>query len=143
MNEINCETILMTKMAEFDGEESILSTGQINSHLAVCEYCQNHLGELRITDDLLKRQTRRASNPNIWEAIEKRLGPKTTSSALPKPFILVGVSLFVYKLLEIFPNRDLGLAFKLVPLIFIIALFVFLKENPFKVNVELKSQRSR
>jgi len=35
----------------------------------------------------------------------------------------------------------LGLAFKIVPLIFVVALFVFLKENPFKINAELGLER--
>jgi hypothetical protein len=35
------------------------------------------------------------------------------------------------------PERDLGFAIKVVPLILVITLFAFLKENPFKINAEL------
>jgi hypothetical protein len=39
------------------------------------------------------------------------------------------------------PAQDLGLAFKFVPLVLIVVLFVFLKENPFKINGELILER--
>lgn len=138
MNEINCENVLMAKMAGIDGEETEFSVAQMKAHLEVCENCQNLFERMQTTDDLLKRQTRREPNPDLWAAIEQQIGAEKTSALGSKPFILIGVLLLVYKLLEIFPERDLGLAFKLVPLVLIVALFLFLKENPFKINTELK-----
>lgn len=141
MNEINCETFLMTKMTEIDGEETEISAEQINLHLANCENCRQEIEQLRDTDNLLKRQTRREPDADLWSAIEKQIGTQTASPIGWKPFALLGVLLVVYKLLEMLPERDFGLAFKLVPLVLIVALFVFLKENPFKINGELILER--
>jgi hypothetical protein len=42
-----------------------------------------------------------------------------------------------YKLVEMIPDRGFGLLFKLVPIIFVVAAFGYLKVNPFKINTEL------
>ena len=76
---------------------------------------------------------------DLWPAIEKRINPER-ATILPvkwQPFALLGISLVVYKLLEMVPERDFGWALKIVPFILIAALFGFLKENPFKINTEL------
>jgi hypothetical protein len=39
------------------------------------------------------------------------------------------------------PARDPGMTFKLVPLIIVALLFVFIKENPFRINTELVLER--
>lgn len=140
MNEINCENVLMAKMAEIDGEEAEFSTGQMNLHLATCENCRQEIQQMRLADNLLKNQTRREADADLWSAVEKRIGARTASPIGWKPFALLGSLLVAYKLLEMLPRQDFGLAFKLVPLVFIVALFVFLKENPFKINAELAQE---
>lgn len=139
MNETNCESILMAKMAELDGEEMNISAETVNSHLTNCENCLNEIGQMQNIGDLFKMQTRRELNPNLWAAIEEQIGAKKSLNF--KPFIFLGIFLVVYKLLEMLPERDFGLAFKIVPLIIVIALFVFIKENPFKINTELTLER--
>lgn len=139
MNEMNCENILMAKMTEFDGEETEISAEMMNSHFSVCENCQSEIGQFQNVGDLLKKQMRHESNPNFWAAIEKRIEKK--NALTPKPFVFLGIFLLVYKLLEMLPERDFGLAFKIVPLIIVVALFVFIKENPFKINTELTLER--
>jgi hypothetical protein len=141
MNEISCENALMAKMAEIDGEGTELSAEQINLHLANCENCRQEIQQMRLADNLLRRQTRCEQDANLWSAIETSIGTQTASPIGWKPFALLGVLLVVYKLLEMLPERDFGLAFKLVPLVLIVGLFVFLKENPFKINDELTLER--
>ena len=46
MNEMNCENVLIAKMAEIDGEETGISSAQINSHLAGCDICGGVLESL-------------------------------------------------------------------------------------------------
>ncbi len=135
MNETNCEKILIAKMAEFDGEEVSISAENVNSHFSICENCRNEFAQMQNVGDLFKAQTRQESNPNLWAAIDKQITEKKSLSA--KPFVFLGIFLVVYKLLEMLPERDFGLAFKIVPLIFIVVLFVLIKENPFKINTEL------
>jgi len=140
MNEMNCENVLMAKMAEIDGEETEISSEQMNLHFANCENCCQEIEQIRFTDILLKRQTRREQEADLWSAIEKQIGARAASQIGWKPFVLLGVLLSACKLLEMVPERDFGLAFKLVPLAFVVALFVFLKENPFKINAELSAR---
>jgi predicted anti-sigma-YlaC factor YlaD len=141
MKEINCENVLMAKMAEIDGEETEISSEQINLHLANCENCRPEFEQMQAADNLLRRQTQREQTADLWSAIETRIGARAKSQIGWKPFALLGVLLIAYKLLEMLPEQDFGLAFKLVPLVFIVALFVFLKENPFKINAELVLER--
>ena len=97
--------------------------------------------QMQATENLFKRQMRREQKANLWSAIERRIGAQTASPINWKPFILLGAILVSSKLLEMLPARDFGLAFKIVPLVFVVALFVFLKENPFKISAELGSER--
>ena len=94
----------------------------------------------RAWPDRLQRQKRRAGAADLWFEIEKRIDEKQVSEtvALHYFFLLLGAILVIYKLLEMVPAQDLGFTFKFVPVIFIAALFYFLKENPFKINTELK-----
>ena len=132
---------MMAKMAELDGEETEISAEIINSHLSGCEHCQVEFEQMQNTDNLFNRQTRREQKADLWSAIEERIGAQTASPNNWKPFVLFGAILIGYKLLEMLPAQDLGLAFKIVPLIFVVVLFVFLKENPFKINAELGLER--
>ena len=90
---------------------------------------------MKIAGDLFEKQTRRELKPNLWAAIEKRIEPKKSLGL--KPFVFLGVFLIIYKLLEMLPERDFGFAFKIVPLVLVVVLFVFIKENPFKINTEM------
>lgn len=139
MNETNCENILMAKMAELDGEKTEISAEMMNSHLSVCENCRSEFKQIQKVGDLFNGQTRRESNPDLWSAIEKQIGAKKSLGFAP--FIFLGGFLIVYKLLEMLPEQSFGLAFKIVPLIIIVALFVFIKENPFKINTELSLEK--
>ena len=59
----------------------------------------------------------------------------------PLAFALIGLLLVIYKLLEMLPARDPGMAIKLVPLVIVALLFVLIKENPFRINTELVLER--
>ena len=143
MNELNCEDILIQKSALLDGEKPEFSDEQIAAHPANCENCRQEIAQMENTFLMLKGQKRREQNADLWAAIEKRIEskPETASETNWQPFILFGVLLVVYKLLELLPERDFGWSLKIVPFILIIALFGFLKENPFKINTELILER--
>lgn len=67
---------------------------------------------------------------------------KRAGSALGwKPFALIGLLLVIYKLLEMLPARDPGMAFKLVPLVTVALLFVLIRENPFRIDIELVMEK--
>lgn len=141
MKQINCETALMAKMAEFDGEDTGVSAETLNSHLSICENCRTEFEGLRSVGDLLNRQTRSETEVSLWSAIEPRLAAEKSRSANWKTFALLVTLLVGWKLLEMLPERDLGLAFKLVPFALAVWLFVLLKENPFTINRELDLEK--
>jgi predicted anti-sigma-YlaC factor YlaD len=143
MKDMNCEDVLIQKLALIDGEKSELSEAEIGAHLANCENCRREIADLQNTIGVFSRQTRQASDADLWTAIEKRIGAEN-ESLLPakwQPFVVLGVFLVLYKLLEMVPERDFGWALKIVPFILAAAIFGFLRENPFKINTELRLEK--
>jgi predicted anti-sigma-YlaC factor YlaD len=141
MTELNCENICISAMARADGYRSELSSEQIDLHLAGCADCRHELSQLRSLASLLDKQERRQLSADIWTRIEERLPRQMRAKRiLPAwyPFLLLCLFLLGYKLFEMIPDRELGLLFKLVPISLIVAAFGYLKENPFKINSQLK-----
>lgn len=135
MNKENCEEILIALMAVFDGETTEFAPEQLNAHLASCENCRREIGQMQTAFALLKTQERRAQRADLWSAVNAQI--EIEPQANRKPFVFLGVFLLACKLAEMLPETDFGFAFKIVPLVFVVALFAFLKENPFKINTEL------
>lgn len=141
MKELSCDDVLMAQMAAADGEAMELSQDQLAAHIAGCANCQHELNQMQAFDQVLTRHTLSEPHVNLWPAIENRIEnriAKPTRSVVSwQPFALIGLLLVIYKLLEMVPARDLGMAFKLVPLVIPVLLFVLIKENPFRINTEL------
>lgn len=141
MTKLNCETVCMAAMAIADGYQSELSSQQIEAHLANCSDCLREVGQLRALSSLLDAQERRQRTENVWKRVVRRLpdaSPAQSTSQAWHPFMLLGVLLLGYRIVEMIPDRDFGFLFKLVPVIFVIAAFSYLKENPFKIDSELR-----
>jgi len=132
MKELSCAEVLMAQMAA--GDEPGFSKEELAAHVAACADCQHELKQLDALDQVLARQTLSESQVDLWPAIENRIGKRTLGW---KPFALIGLLLVIYKLLELLPAEDPGVAFKLAPLVIVALLFVFIKENPFRINTEL------
>ena len=139
MKELTCEDVLMAQMSAADGEASQFSKNHLAAHIAGCVNCQHELKQMQVVDQVLSGHTLSESNVDLWPAIENRIAKR---SALGwKPFALIGVLLVIYKLVEMLPAQPLGLAFKLVPLVIVVLLFVLIRENPFRINTELVLER--
>ena len=141
MKELSCDDVLMAQMAAADGEATELSQDQLAAHIAGCANCQHELNQMQVVDQVLTRHTLSESRVNLWPAIENRITKPVRSVVSWQPFALIGLLLVIYKLLEMVPARDLGMAFKLVPLVIVVLLFVLIKENPFRINTELVMER--
>jgi anti-sigma factor RsiW len=141
MNEVNCDDVLMALMAESDGEKPTLAGEQISSHIKSCGKCRQEVEQILRVDSLLNSQARHHHDANLWPAVEKRLGSRNVPQIGWAPFGLFGAIFVAYKLFEMLPERAPGIAFKLVPLILFVGLFVLIKENPFRINTELTSER--
>ena len=139
MNDLSCEDVLMAQMALADGEDPGFAQEQLTAHVAGCANCQHELKPLQALDQMLAGQAISESNVDLWPVIENRIAKRKALGW--RPFALIGSLLVIHKLLEMLPAEDPGLAFKLVPLIIVVLLFVLIKENPFRINTELVLER--
>ena len=141
MKTLSCEAVRMAASAAADGHP-ILDAAQLEDHLARCGDCRNEVERLAGLMQLLDSQKRRASTDQLWGRIEPLLPAPTKAgrSASRDLWILAPTSivLVVYKLLEQLTAHHIAFQLKLVPLLLVIALFVLLKENPFRVNPQLQ-----
>lgn len=140
MTKLECERVCMAAMAIADGQSSELSSQQIEAHLTSCAGCRQELGQLRALAGLLDAQERRRRTEDVWPRVEQRLPvavPAQRKSQIWYPFLLLGALLLGYRIVELVPSRDFGFLFKLVPIVLVIAIFSYLRENPFKINSEL------
>lgn len=140
MSELNCESVSMAAMAIADGYQPELSSEQIGTHLASCADCSREVGQLQELSSLLDSQERRLRTENLWERIELSLpdAPRSNASAVLPSFMFLGALLLGYRLLELISDRDFSFLFKFVPVLLVIAAFGYLRENPFKINCELR-----
>lgn len=140
-----CEEVSMAMMAIGDGEKPVLAADEIAHHLAHCAECSQEFEQLNSLAKLLNDQKRRELSPDLWPNIKKRLGSPPAAGPAQQwaAFLVLGLLLVIFKLLEMIPERDLGLLFKLVPLLFVIGMFGYFKENPFKINLELTLEGDR
>jgi predicted anti-sigma-YlaC factor YlaD len=141
MKTVNCETVRMASSAALDGHRGALEADQLEDHLNQCADCRSETERLGEFMRLLDSQKRRASADQLWSGIEARLAaeqPEAKTSRDHKLLAPVGVVLLAYKLFEQLAARNIGLHTKVVPLLLVIALFALVKENPFKINTELR-----
>lgn len=136
MKDMGCEKVLLARMAEADGERAELSPEEIERHLMTCDNCRAEVAQLEKIDGTLKRTSRAEQPVDLWPAVNHGLQQPAPRSSWT-PFAVAGVMLLAYKLLEMLPQKDPGMAIKLVPLIIFALLIVFLRENPFRINSEL------
>jgi len=138
MTRLDCETICMAAMAIADGQYSELSSQQVEEHLAGCDDCRVEIGQLLTLTNLLDKQKRRERNESVWPQVKGQLPDAQSNRQSWYPFLLLGVLLIGFRIVELVPDRDFGFLFKLIPIPLAIAAFSLLKENPFKINYELR-----
>ena len=141
MKEVSCEDVLMAQMAAADGEEPGFSKELLAAHIASCANCHHELEQLQALDRVLAGHTLSEPRVDLYPVIENRIAKRNRSVVGWQTFALIGLLLVIYKLLEMVPARDPGMAFKLVPLVIVALLFVLIKENPFRINTELVLER--
>lgn len=142
MTELNCESVQIAAMSIADGYPSEMSPREIEIHLAGCAGCRREVAQLRALAALLDAQVRRQWSDSVWPQVEQGLIPVATPSRPSvqawHPFVALGLVLISYRLVEIVPDWDLSFFFKLVPILLVIAVFCYLRENPFKIETNLR-----
>jgi hypothetical protein len=140
MTELNCERIRLSAMAITDGEKPDLLPPQIEAHLSECANCRQEIEQLTLFANLLDLQQSRELRVEIWPGIEQQLHELDTASkkqASWRLFLILGLLLFGYRIIELLPGYSFGLWFNIVPALLIISVFGYLRENPFKINPSL------
>jgi anti-sigma factor RsiW len=139
MAEEICEKVRISAMALADGITPEMAADEIEQHIAECSQCHSEVERMQAMMSLLDSQKRQDWPVNLWGEIEQRLDEESKQSKrVWRAFILAAVLLLGFKIVELAPERDLGLALKVVPLLIAIAVFAYLKENPFKIKMDLK-----
>ncbi len=140
MSILNCEDVLMLKMAEADGEQIEISI-EITIHFEQCENCRREFEEIYCIDRLFNEQTRLEQHIDVWPLIGDSISSTHHKQITWWPFGVVAIILVGSKLFDMLPEHDPGFAIKLVPLLIAVILFVLIRENPFRVNTELTLER--
>jgi predicted anti-sigma-YlaC factor YlaD len=137
MTELTCDSVCEAAMAVFDGEPSELSLAAIENHLAICPTCGQEIEELKSLAIRLSQQERREQTKDLWPVISRELDQREYGAGRSpgwRTFVLLTVLLPAYRLVEIVPRVEIGTAFKLIPVLLVIGVFCYLRENPFKIN---------
>ncbi len=141
MNKEYCEKVRLSAMVTLDGEISPLSVEELDEHLKSCADCRRELEQQKVAIGLLDEQSRRFITEDVCSRVaatieESRVKLKSRQGL--GLFIVLGLILLVYKVIEVLPGFTPGLIIKLTPVILVFVFFGLLKENPFKVNQNLK-----
>ena len=133
MKESVCEEFLLAKMAELDGEAR---EGSTDEHIAQCENCRLEFARMRTLNEMLDRQARLEHDIAMWQAVKARISSPAERASW-QTFAVLATCLAALKVVSMSLQNDPGWLLGLVPLVFAAALFVLLRENPFKVSTEL------
>ena len=139
--EINCESISMAALAIADGETPLVPPEQVEAHLIACARCRQEVEQVRAVTGLFAAQSRRQPEEQIWPLIEDRLAVAPVNPPSPadwRPVLFLGVTLLGFKAVLMSVEHDPGFWFRLIPVLCVITVFAYFKENPFKINCELR-----
>jgi hypothetical protein len=137
---MKCEEVILAAMAIVEGETPALPPAQVSAHVAECAGCRLEVEGLKQTMKLFDSQIRSRQEVDLWPSIHERLESVGDPQPALRVFVILGLLLVIYKLVEMVPERDLGLLFKLVPVVFVVVLFGFLKVNPFRISMDLEAE---
>ena len=139
MTEQQCEGVRAAALAVVDGEDPLMARSQIDAHLGECDACRVEVEQLTALVGLLGSQRRRRLPVEVWPRVEPALrGAGARPAAAWRPFLLTGLLLLGYRIVELLPGRDFGPWLSLFPALLALAAFGYLRENPFKINSALK-----
>jgi predicted anti-sigma-YlaC factor YlaD len=130
-------------MAILDGEVPQLSKEEISEHLESCADCRDVLEQQKDANRLLVEQSRRSSTEDIWPRVMAAIEESTASRKTDVELYvlgLLGLVLFVCKIVEVLPGLTPGVVIKLMPLAVIFIFFALLRQNPFSLSQHLRTQ---
>ena len=130
---MTCEEARMAAMAFREGETAATSRTAVEAHVTGCLACRQELAELAKIDGIWKGHARRLHTADLWPAIEPRITRRWR-----RWLTALAATLVIFRCIELFPDRTLGLWTQVVPLGAAIAIFVILRRNPFQISTGLR-----
>ena len=144
-------------MAICDGETAPLSEQEIARHLESCADCRIEIDQQKQAAEILNSRSRQVFAHDVWPALSPRLvgrvgqvgqvrqarpqgHAKPAQPANVLPFVLLCLFLLTFKIIEVLPSVTAGVAVKLIPVGVLVLFFTLLKQNPFRINENLKLQ---
>jgi hypothetical protein len=128
----------MAAMAMADREESPFTMAEVQEHMAGCEGCRTESWRMGFLVEKLQDFERLDENADLWPGIAPRIVKQSARGWYGwQVFAALGLALVAYKLVEQLPANDPGLLLKLAPIVVAALLFIFLRENPFRINTAL------
>jgi hypothetical protein len=137
----SCEEIRLAAMALADGYAVDVPEQSVREHLEACADCRAELEPMFAVMKLLDAESRQFDSRQVWPLIEQKIaeGGASTPARDWRLLLVLAPGLVGYKLLELAPAQELPRLAKLAPLMFAaLALALLVRENPFKINTELK-----
>ena len=143
MNKEYCERIRISAMAVRDGESPPLAEQEIKKHLESCAECRLEIDRQVQAVELLNGRSRRIFTQDVWPEIATAL--EETKRRSPQPahvpaFVALCLFLLAFKIAEVLPSVTAGVAIKLIPVAVLVLFFALLKQNPFRINENLRLQ---
>jgi len=145
MNQVNCENVCLAAMAVADGEKPLIPAPDIELHLAQCDRCRADVEQLQAFIELLNAPRRRERTESVWRRVAESLRHSGKARTVPDHwpwFLLLGLLLAGYRVIVAASDWEPSILFKVAPVLLAIAVFIFLRENPFKVNPGLQARIS-
>ena len=134
-NEPTCDEALLASMAIADGEAPPVPAAAVDAHLAACASCREQMAALAATSHLLDTHRRAPVSGDLWPGLERRIvRPRAAGLA---PFLALAAALAGYRVLLAAELLPAG-AVKLLVVAAIVLTFVYIRENPFKIDPELR-----
>ena len=139
MSETNCEKVMFSVLAKADGEVPDISESEIERHLSDCTLCKAELTLQIPVIELMQKQERRTYDDRLWAGVHHRIEQLESQSERSKPFFFASIIsvLVIYKLVEMLPSQDIGIMYKLLPIVVVGLLFYRFGENPLKFETNL------
>src|SRR5262245_27882268 len=145
MDQVSCEIVRLAAISVADGEKPLIPEPDVELHLAQCDRCRADVEQSKAFIELLNGQHRRERTESVWGRVAESLRHSDEARKQPDHwpwFLLLGLLLAGYRVIVAASNWEPNILFKLAPVLLAIAVFIFLRENPFKINPGLQTRIS-
>jgi predicted anti-sigma-YlaC factor YlaD len=134
-DETTCDEAMIAAMALADSETPTLPVEALRAHLEACAACRAWSDDLEHTARILSACRRRGDPHDLWPALSPRVAPYVTRRSPVAPFVALVVVLAAFRLV-LYGAAGLAIGLKLTAVAFVVAAFLTLRENPFRIEAE-------